>query len=257
MNCAPMKITERKDGFILDTDATARATVDHVIATIGKVPLIVADPEYGNIVNESWDHTDLSQWDFARRMIRWTKEWSRALLPGGAFYVWGGAGKPRSRPFFLYMAEIEIHTELRMPTPITWSKKRGYGVKTNYLFTREECAYLVNGDPKKPRCFHIPLRDEKRGYAGFNAKYPAKSEFLRRTNVWHESEIFKGKLHECQKSDRVSEIPIEVHTNPGEWVIDLFAGSGSTSAAARRLSRKFVGIENGKAELEIIKKRIQ
>ncbi len=96
-------------------------------------------------------------------------------------------------------------------------------------------------------------------------KYPAKSEFLRRSNVWDEpatddsfdsiwdvSEIFRGKIHKCQKPNRVSEIPIEVHTKPGEYVLDLFAGSGSLSAAARRLGRRWIAIEIGAAEFDTI-----
>jgi len=57
------------------------------------------------------------------------------------------------------------------------------------------------------------------------------------------NEIFKGKLHPTQKPSRVVEIPIEVHTDPGDWVIDPFAGSGATAFAARKLGRKFIVVE--------------
>jgi hypothetical protein len=82
------------------------------------------------------------------------------------------------------LSDVENRTGWSLGNHITWSKKRAYGTSWNYLFTREECAYLVNGDAKKPRKFTVPLRDEKRSYAGYSAKYPAKSEFYRRTNVW-------------------------------------------------------------------------
>ena len=50
----------------------------------------------------------------------------------------------------------------------------------------------------------------KRGYAGCNEKYPAKSEFLRRTNVWDDvTEILRGKVHVNQKPERLMEVPIE------------------------------------------------
>jgi DNA modification methylase len=75
-------------------------------------------------------------------------------------------------------------------------------------------------------------------------KYPAKSEFLRRTNVWDDvSEILRGKTHVSQKPQRLMEIPIEVHTDVGEWVLDPFAGSGTTAFAARKLGRRFVVVE--------------
>jgi site-specific DNA-methyltransferase (adenine-specific) len=166
------------------------------------------------------------------------------LLPGGAFYVWGGIGKPQYRPFFRYIVEVESHTPLRMATLITWSKKRAYGIRTNYLFTREECAYFVNGDPKKPRRFEVPYLDTKRGYAGYNKDYPAKSEFYRRTNVWTDiTEILRGKWHPAHKAWKLYSVPIEVHTEPGEWIIDPFAGSGNIALVAMALGRKFVIVE--------------
>ena len=116
--------------------------------------------------------------------------------------------------------------------------------KTNYLFTREECAYFVKGSAKKPFLFNIPLLDVKRGYEGYNKKYPAKSEYYRRTNVWMDiNEIFQGKFHSTQKKQRLHEVMIEVHTNPGDYVIDIFAGAGTTAHAARKLGRKFIVIE--------------
>lgn len=82
-------------------------------------------------------------------------------------------------------------------------------------------------------------------------KYPAKSEFFRRTNVWDDvTEIMKGKTHINQKPRRLMEIPIEVHTEPGEWVLDPFAGSGTTAFAARHLGRRFIIVEEDPEEFD-------
>jgi DNA modification methylase len=118
---------------------------------------------------------------------------------------------------------------------------------------------LIKGDDiKKPRRFNVPLLEEKRGYAGFNKKYPAKSEFYRRTNVWTDiTEIMQGKVHDAQKQQRVIEIPIEVHTQPGEFVIDPFAGSGTTALAAAKLGRRFVVIEKDEKIFEDMLTRLR
>ena len=246
-----MKKASFRDGVVV------LASVETAFEVLSeKAPLIVADPPYGNIVDEAWDAVDDEE-TFTAWLLSWTRRWKEALLPNAAMYVWGGVGRPGFRPFFRYLATVEAQSGLSLANLITWKKKRAYGVQHNYLFTREELAYLTNGDPKKPRCFNIPLLDKKRGYAGYDPDHPAKSEFLRRSNVWDESEIFKGKVHPCQKADRVCEIPIEVHTKPGELVVDLFSGSGSTSLAARRLGRRFFAVEKDPTEFEKIVGRLK
>jgi site-specific DNA-methyltransferase (adenine-specific) len=242
-----MKSVEFSDGLAINGDSTSQETVDFVKSYLGDlegVPLVATDPPYGNIVMEHWDRVNTSDDEYAALMVQWTRLWSQLLLQGGAFYVWGGIGLPQFRPFIKYLTRVE-DDNFKMSNLITWSKKRAYGVQNNYLFTREELAYFTKGNPKKPLKFNIPLLETKRGYAGYNEKYPAKSEFYRRTNVWMDvNEIFRGKLHPTQKPGRVVEIPIEVHTDPGDFVIDPFAGSGATAIAARKLGRKFVVIEN-------------
>lgn len=244
-----LSIAHLHHGVAIHGDGTAPEVVSWVANHCGKLPLINADPPYGNIVSQTWDSTQMDDQDFCSWMMGWTKAWATTLHPGGAFYVWGGVGKPGFRPFFRYLSEVESKTPLSLANLITWAKKRAYGVQHNYLFTREECAYLMLGDIKHPRRFHVPLLDKERGYEGYNEKYPAKSKFLRRTNVWSDiTEIMRGKLHPTQKARRVMEIPIQVHTDPGEWVVDPFAGSGTTGIAAASLGRRYVVIEKDGVE---------
>jgi DNA modification methylase len=274
----------------------------------GRLPLVIADPPYGNIVNEKWDKLGkTTDQVYADQMVDWTRKLEALMTPGAALYVWGGIGKPRGdkektpafRPFYRYLLGVEDCTNFRLSSHITWKKKRAYGIQWGYLFTREECAYFILGDVKKPRKFNVPLLEEKRGYAGYDKNHPAKSEFFRRTNVWDDievaessmdekvfqyldfvmgeikkgrnlseifiesfrsdiwsdvTEILRGKVHEAQKPLRVMEIPIEVHTDPGETVLDPFAGSGTTGHAARRLERKFVLVEKDPEIFEKMRK---
>ena len=70
------------------------------------------------------------------------------------------------------------------------------------------------------------------------------------------AEIFRGKVHVAQKPIDLLKIPIEVHTSPGEYVLDPFAGSGSTGVAARELDRKFVLVEKEEENFKIILSRL-
>lgn len=221
------------------------------------VALTIADPPYGNILKKKWDRWK-SDTDLVTHLLNIVRSCERLMMPGGAFYMWGGIGKPGFRPFYKLIPAIETETGFQMANHITWKKKRGYGVQHNYLFTREEIAYFVLGDIKEPRTFHVPYLDEKRGYDGYNKKYPAKSEFLRRTNVWTDiTEILRGKEHEAQKPERLAEIMIETNTEPGDLVLDPFGGSGSTGLAARKLGRPFILIEDDPEQFEKMVARLR
>lgn len=241
------------NGIAILGDSSSDEVVERVSEIAGPLPLIVTDPPYGGIVDFDWDKIETAQ-SHARWMFDWTKKYSEKLIEGAAFYVWGCIGKPRLRPFFKYIDMVEEQTALKMHNLITWKKKRGYGTPHNFLFTREELAFFVKGNPKKPRLFNIPYLEQEHGYKGTKNKnkfYPVKSRFYRRTNVWSDvTEIMNRKTHCAQKPLRLFEIPMEMHTAPGEFVVDLFAGSGACAKAAMNLNRKFVVIEKDPAIFE-------
>lgn len=254
-----LEYTEFSDGLVICGTFPDSQVLQAIETVCAAFPLVIADPPYGNIVDKDWDTVGADDAAFAAWMLDWTKKLEALSLPGAALYVWGGIGKPLFRPFYRYLVQVELETSYRLANHITWSKKRAYGVQHNYLFTREELAYFVLGDDiKKPRCFRVPLLSEKRGYSGYDKKHPAKSEYLRRTNVWTDiTEIFRGKVHINQKPTRLMEIPIEIHTESGDWVLDPFAGSGTTALAARALGRKFVLVEQDLVEYQKICKKLQ
>ena len=49
---------------------------------------------------------------------------------------------------------------------------------------------------------------------------------------------------------------LEIHTNPGELILDPFMGSGTTGEAAVRLNRKFLGIEKDNDFFKMAEQRL-
>jgi len=49
---------------------------------------------------------------------------------------------------------------------------------------------------------------------------------------------------------------ISVSSNPGDTVLDFFAGSGTTGAAAHELGRKFILVDSNPQALEVMQKRL-
>jgi DNA modification methylase len=243
------KVVKFKDGIAIN-GTFGSPEVDAILDGI-KLPLIVSDPPYGEIVSNDWDKGVKVD-----NYIDWTNECLKHLVKGGSLYMWGGIGKPGNRIFFEYLSTVENKTGMTMRNLITWKKKRAYGKKDDYLFVREECAWLINGE--KPKTFNIPLLSEKRGYPGYDKDYPAKSEYYRRGNVWTDvNELFKDKIHIAQKPEKLAEIMIATHTKKGDTVMDPFAGSGSTGFAARNLGRRFILIEQNPSNFKILVDRLK
>lgn len=59
-----------------------------------------------------------------------------------------------------------------------------------------------------------------------------------------------------QKPEGVLKRVLLPTTEPGDWVLDFFAGSGTTGAVARQLGRRFVLIDNNPEALSVIHRRL-
>lgn len=207
----------------------------------GSVDLLLIDPPYFGIVKDSWDN----QWETEAEYCDWLLGLLILARPklktNGSLIMFGGIGKHGSHPLLTLLPRIEQHYVFR--NWITWGKRRAYGKSHDYLFCREEILWFSASSERTEVQFNIPLLDEKRGYAGFNKKYPAKSEFKRVSNVWSDiPELFKPE-RSCQKPLPLLGRLILTHSNPDGLVVDFFAGSGSTSIAAQANGRRFLGCE--------------
>jgi modification methylase len=65
-----------------------------------------------------------------------------------------------------------------------------------------------------------------------------------------------AKAHPTQKPEALLHRVILASTKPGDVILDPFFGTGTTGAVARRLGRKFVGIERETAYAELAEQRI-
>jgi adenine-specific DNA-methyltransferase len=73
------------------------------------------------------------------------------------------------------------------------------------------------------------------------------------TSFWSHSEIPKADIANeggvdfprGKKPEKLLERIIDMSTEPGEWVLDSFAGSGTTGAAAHKMGRQWIMVELG------------
>jgi DNA modification methylase len=78
-----------------------------------------------------------------------------------------------------------------------------------------------------------------------------------RRSVWTiATKPYKG-AHFAVFPEQLPEICIKAGSREGDTVLDPFAGSGTTLAVAKRLGRRFVGIELNRKYLPLIRKRLR
>ena len=65
-----------------------------------------------------------------------------------------------------------------------------------------------------------------------------------------------AKAHPTQKPEALLHRVILASTRPGDVILDPFFGSGTTGAVARRLGRRFIGIEREKTYADVARARI-
>ncbi|MCV0021713.1 site-specific DNA-methyltransferase, partial [Mobiluncus curtisii] len=76
---------------------------------------------------------------------------------------------------------------------------------------------------------------------------------------WHTIVSPTGKEktgYATQKPEGILRRIVQASSRPGDWVLDFFAGSGTTGAVAGTLERRFVLIDENPEAIEIMRSRL-
>jgi len=236
----------------------------------GSVDLAFADPPFN--IGYEYDRYDDSR---ARAdYLAWTDQWlaavRRVLKPTASIYVAIGDE---------YAAEIKVRLDglgLSMRNWIVWHYT--FGVSCTRKFNRSHAHifyYVV--DPKRftfsadairvPSARQTTYADRRANPLG---KLPDDTWVLRpqedgrffgtEDDTWYVPRVcgtFKERgEHPCQMPLALLERIIKVSSNRGDLVLDPFAGSGTTLAAAKKLGRDYLGVELSDNYAERIRDRL-
>ena len=80
------------------------------------------------------------------------------------------------------------------------------------------------------------------------------------TDVWWQTIVHTtGKErtgYPTQKPEAILRRIIEASSKPGSWVLDFFAGSGTTAYVSQQLGRRFIAVDRNPEAIQIIKNRV-
>lgn len=209
------------------------------------IDLIVTDPPYyiGYDGGKGWD----SKWKSESEYLEWCKSWTtelvRVLKPNRMMCIFGTL---KTDTFLRYKLDIlNSFNEMNGQDEIIWSYNWGGRTKTNFARKHEYCwcyskggKFLFNGDAVR-----IPYRMKT------NVRATASNNPLGTipTCVWEKNNHTSSKeyvnWHPTQKPLMILERLIHAYSNPGDTVMDIFSGSGSTMISSARTGRSFIGSE--------------
>jgi site-specific DNA-methyltransferase (adenine-specific) len=226
------------------------------------VDLLFVDPPYN--LNKSFNQRNFSQMSLIEYEA-WLESWLgplvKTLKPTASIYICGdwqssAAIQRAAQKYFV------------VRTRITWEREKGRGAKSNWKNSSEDiwfgtmsdeyvfqveavklkrrviAPYTENGAPKD-------WEDSNKGR--FRLTYPS--------NLWTDLTVPFWSMpentdHPTQKPEKLLAKIILASSNPGEVVLDPFLGSGTTSVVAKKLGRRYVGIEIDETYCCLAEKRL-
>ena len=198
------------------------------------ISLCLTDPPY-NIARDNNFHTmgragiDFGQWDKEADIFSYIKECFKVLDKNGSFIVfnaWANLGDIKKEAEKCGFETKDV-IRLEKSNPMPRNRDRRYITDYEFAiwFTMPGAKWIFN-----------------RQDAGYQ-----RPKFV--------CSIDKG-LHPTQKPLKLMEELVKIHSNPGDLILDCFAGSGTTCLAANNLGRKYLGFENNKEYFDISVKRL-
>lgn len=219
--------------------------------------MIFADPPYflsnggfsnsgGNIVSVDkgdWDKVSglEEKHDFNRRWLRLVRP---ILKPNGTIWISGSLHN-------IYSVGMALEQEgFKILNNITWQKSNPAPNLSCRYFTHstETILWARKADKRAKHYYNYDLMKDING--GKQMKDVWIGPLTKKAEKW------AGK-HPTQKPEYLLERIILASTKENDYILDPFVGSGTTGVVAKRLGRKFIGIDAEKDYLEIAKRRLE
>lgn len=186
-----------------------------------------------------------------------------ALKPTASIYI---CGDWQSGSAIQAAAASRLHIRNR----ITWEREKGRGAKTNWKNNSEDIWFCTVGETYRFQVDAVKLR--RRVIAPYRVAEGVPKDWqetsdgkLRDThpsNLWTDVTVPFWSMpenteHPTQKPEKLIAKLILASSAPGDVILDPFLGSGTSAVVAKKLDRRYVGIEIDEQYALLAAKRLE
>lgn len=212
------------------------------------VDLVCSDPPYNistaGVIAFAYEDrksmsNDFGEWDwtpeaeYIEQLDKWSAEFYRVLREGGTALAF------TSEAYMSYFRAALIKAGFKFKNTLIWARPnpKPKPDKTSYVAACDFILFAVKGEA---HTFNYTKHNEMLSYINM----PSANGTERA--AWG---------HSTQKPLELIKKLITVSSNPGDIVLDPFAGSGTTGEACQQTGRRFILIERDAACIEMIEAR--
>jgi site-specific DNA-methyltransferase (adenine-specific) len=198
--------------------------------------------------------------DYAAWLESWLPRIIPVMRPSASAYV---CGDWRSSAAI----QIVAGRYLKIRNRITWEREKGRGARTNWKNASEDIWFCTMSDRYLFNVASVKLK--RRVIAPYTGPDGTPRDWHRAgnfrmthpSNLWTDLSVpfwsmSENTDHPTQKPEKLLAKIILASTAPGDLVLDPFLGSGTTSVVAKKLGRRYIGIEQNQTYCCIAEKRL-
>ena len=228
------------------------------------IDLLVVDPPY-NLNKQFGDNkfSKKSSYSYEVWLETWVAKMSRCLKNNASIYMCCDWQSSKS-----VQTILEKHFIIR--NRITWEREKGRGASANWKNCSEDIWFCtVSNDyffdveaVKLKRKVIAPYRDALGVPKDWEETDNGNYRLTHPSNLWTDISIPFWSMpentdHPTQKPEKLIAKLLLASSKPNDFVFDPFFGSGTTCVVAKKLGRRFSGVEQESEYCQIAAKRLR
>jgi DNA modification methylase len=254
----------------------------------GKNKTTIHNQQFSSTFEQDWDSVDHDE--FLQQLDSWATMWFKKLRRGGSFaifisdqyvsYLWTAmerAGfepkrmwtwkKPAAVPFNRQVNPVSaceyVVFGIKPKGPRTFNADAPQGSIVERYAAADKISSIVyklakdcDSETDLDKIFEQAKKEARRMLAERKRDDAGLVQCVIPNTITYSGGLGKNKIHPTEKPVEILEYFVELLSNPGDTVLDTFAGSGSTGIACENRNRNCILIERDPAMFEKMQARI-